>query len=153
TTTTGSADIIGSPDGITHTALTIANNIVHEATDEGIQIRAFNNATIERNYVYNTKGDGINMCLNTNGVNQVIRSNDINNSLSDYGVIYQYDIRNVEVYDNVINTTNNIVGLYNAQDINVHHNNLTSSFSLYTSAVAATGMTGTTGNISFSNNA
>lgn len=148
-TSTGSADLIGSPDAIKE-GITIANNILLDATDEGIQIRKTNKALIEKNYVSGSKGDGINVCLNLGGEDQKILDNEIFNSRSDYGSIYLYDVEDVEVKGNYIHglgqginvAAADVNGNGGCKNIIIHHNDITSTFTLHPSAAYAIGISG-----------
>lgn len=85
-------DMIGSPDASPITALVIADNIVHDSTsDEGIQIRNSTETLVFRNHVYNTFGDGINLCCGT--TDGAIVLNELHNDGPDTnGMIYVYDL-------------------------------------------------------------
>ena len=88
----GTGDLIDSP--LSASALdpiAIRNCIVHAATgDEGIQLRNANHAVIERNYVFDTTGDAINLCCgSTYGV---IRQNEARQIRSADAAIYIYSL-------------------------------------------------------------
>lgn len=60
--TSGTGDLVTSSSSTIKTGVYVGFNIIHEATgDEGLQLRKVSNAMVEYNYVYNTKGDGLNL--------------------------------------------------------------------------------------------
>ena len=60
--TNGTGDLVASSNSSIKTDVYIGYNMIHEATgDEGLQLRKVSNAMVEYNYVYNTKGDGLNL--------------------------------------------------------------------------------------------
>ncbi|MBK7427364.1 MAG: hypothetical protein IPI60_10240 [Saprospiraceae bacterium] len=86
----GNADLITSPSTPVKTGLELKYNIISGATDEGAQIRGFNNATLQYNYVLNSVGDGLNFADNAASENLKILDNEIVNSASEHGGIFIY---------------------------------------------------------------
>jgi hypothetical protein len=155
-TTSGSADLIQTYEATPTKNITLAYNIVTSATDEGMQIRNSDSLTIDKNYVVNTKGDGINVCQNLDGVAQVVSNNEVANSLSDYGGIYLYDVSNVKVFGNYIHGASN--GLSVAKDvvgssnIHVYDNDIASSFTKHPYPAYLMWISGQTDNVLVENN-
>ncbi len=107
----GNADLITSPATPIKSDLDIKYNIISGATDEGAQIRGFNNATLQFNYVFNTVGDGLNFADNATSVNLKILDNEIVNSASEHGAIFLYTVQNAEILRNIIRDCNNGIRL------------------------------------------
>ena len=97
----GRFDLISSPAGGGITNLNIRNNIVTDASgDEGIQIRDCASCVIELNLVFDTEGDGINMCCgSTNGA---IRFNEVHAIRSSNAAIYVYEADSIAITDNYV---------------------------------------------------
>ncbi len=86
---TGSGDLIDSPDELGIENTVIRNCIVHDSSgDEGIQLRTVENPIVEKNHVYATAGDGINVCCNSSGA--TIQYNEVHHIQSTNGGIYTY---------------------------------------------------------------
>jgi len=102
--TNGNSDLIYSLADSDIQNLHIKNLIVYDALDdEGIQIRDCDECAITFNYVYNTKGDGINLCCqSTKGL---IAFNDLKNIDSPDAAIFVYEAYNTEINCNVVDTT------------------------------------------------
>jgi hypothetical protein len=65
-------------------------NIINNATgDEGIQLRAVTDGTIEYNHMFDIAQDGINMCCGTTG--GTIQFNEVHDNSSENAAIYIYD--------------------------------------------------------------
>lgn len=130
----GNADLITSPISPLKTGLDIKYNIISGATDEGAQIRGFNNATLQYNYVLNTVGDGLNFADNATSVNLKILDNEIVNSASEHGGIFIYSVQNVEILRNIIRDCNNGIRLARTNagtqvnNVLIQHNEITGEF-------------------------
>jgi hypothetical protein len=101
----GTGDLIASPAGIPiKTGLSVKYCIVHDAGDEGIQLRNIDNGGVENCLVYSTTGDAINLCCGS--TNSGVSNNEIYASSSGDGVIYLYDngpfmlVNNNLIYNN-----------------------------------------------------
>lgn len=103
----GTGDLIQSDASIPTSNVTVRNNIIHQALgDEGIQLRAITGALIECNHVYDTAGDGINLCCGS--VDGIIRWNEVHDIGSPDGGIYSYGATYTTIEGNLVyNTTNN----------------------------------------------
>lgn len=87
----GSGDLIDSEDTIPTAGTILRHNIIHHSSgDEGVQLRSVTNAVIEYNYVYNTVGDGINLCCGSTG--GTIQFNEVHDISSPDAAIYVYDL-------------------------------------------------------------
>jgi uncharacterized repeat protein (TIGR01451 family) len=85
-------------------------NIIHQATgDEGIQLRNVTDGVVEYNHIYNTKGDGINLCCST--TRSRISQNEVHNIDSTDGAIYIYDSTAMTVEHNLIYSVPNNDGI------------------------------------------
>lgn len=100
----GNSDLVTSPAIPTQTNLSFVNNILTDATDEGIQIRGFSDATIQKNYILNSIGDGVNFADNIGSTNLNILDNEIENSGSEHGAIFLYLVNDVKIERNIIKT-------------------------------------------------
>jgi nitrous oxidase accessory protein NosD len=99
----GSGDLVNAPASPIHYRPAIRNMIIHNSSgDEGIQIRNVNNAVIEKNYVYSTVGDGINICDSSDAGTSVIQDNEIHDSRSEFGGIYVYGNNQMRIQRNLI---------------------------------------------------
>lgn len=131
----GNADLITSPVSPVKSDLDIKYNIISGATDEGVQIRGFNNATLQYNYVLNTVGDGLNFADNASSVNLKINDNEIVNSASEHGAIFIYTVQNVEILRNIIRDCNNGIRLARTNsgtqvnNVLIQHNEISGEFS------------------------
>ncbi len=161
-TTSGEADLISTTDdNIVKNNLLITNNIIHSSTDEGIQIRYFSNSTIEKNYITNVAGDGINMCKNPTGQNHIVQNNEIAGSESRFGSIYMYGINDVKVRNNYIHGNGHGISVAsrNAQaseicsNIEISYNTISNvvASSVYSFTGLLVGGTGTS-NVNFHHN-
>lgn len=116
------------------------NNIVKDATDEGIQLRNFDNAVVSFNYFIGVKGDAVNMSGNPNGFGSKIEDNEIANTGSPYGAIYLYSVKDIQVKRNYIygNTSGISVGTAGepVENITVSENRINSNFLPYAARVA-----------------
>ena len=99
---TSTADVVTSPATPTQSGLSFINNIITDATDEGIQIRGFSNATIQKNYILNSVGDGVNFADNITSTSLKILDNEIENSGSEHGAIFLYLVNDVLIERNII---------------------------------------------------
>lgn len=106
----GTGDLIDSPAGTRISGTAVRNCIIHQALgDEGIQLRDQVGALIECNHVYDTAGDGINLCCgSTNGA---IRNNEIHNIASQDAALYVYNSTNTTIEGNLIYATTNNDGI------------------------------------------
>ena len=106
----GTGDLIASPSGGGIANVRIANLIVHQATvDEGMQIRDCTDCVIEYNYVYDTIGDGINLCCGSTG--GLIQFNEANDIDSENAAIYIYDAEYTTIQCNLIDGTSRNEGI------------------------------------------
>ncbi|MGP4069455.1 HYR domain-containing protein [Halobacillus sp. B29] len=79
----------------------LSYNIIHQATgDEGIQLRNIRNGVIEYNYVFDTFGDGINVCCES--FDSFVQYNEVNNISSPDAAIYIYNSTNITVQWNLV---------------------------------------------------
>ena len=100
----GTGDMIASLAGSNIAGVAIRNLIVHNATgDEGMQIRDCDNCVIEYNYVYDTFGDGINLCCGSTG--GLIQFNDLMEIDSENAALYVYEATETTIQCNLIDTT------------------------------------------------
>ncbi len=106
--TNGTGDLVASSASAPIKYRTqVRNCIIHDSSgDEGMQLRNVTDGTVERNLVYNTAGDGINMCCGTTG--STIQDNEVRDIDSDNGAIYMYETTNMLVQRNLVyNTSQN----------------------------------------------
>ncbi len=88
----------------------VRNCIVHNSSgDEGMQLRNVTDGLVERNLVYNTAGDGINMCCGTK--TSTIQDNEVHDIGSDNGAIYVYEISDMLVQRNLVYDTSQNDGI------------------------------------------
>uniref|UniRef100_UPI0035B2DDBA hypothetical protein n=1 Tax=Promineifilum sp. TaxID=2664178 RepID=UPI0035B2DDBA len=100
----GVADLIASLAGSNVANVTVRNLIVHQATgDEGMQIRDCDTCVIEYNYVYDTFGDGINLCCGS--VNGLIQFNELIGIDSENAALYVYEATETTIQCNLVDTT------------------------------------------------
>ncbi len=113
-----SGDLIDAETS-TPTANTIIRyTIVNDSSgDEGIQLRTTANALIENNRVFETGGDGINVCCGSNGA--VIQYNEVHDINSPDGAIYLYHDTNPPVQINATILSNVIYNVNNNDGIKV----------------------------------
>lgn len=102
-------------------AISIANNIIANATDEAIQLESGWNNVITKNYIYHPNGDGITISSTSvadslKGYNNSISMNDIDSCRSDHGSIYIYGAKGVSITENVINTLASGISLGSSWD-------------------------------------
>ena len=115
----------------------LLNNIVKNASDEGIQLRSVNNALISKNYLLGVQGDAINISSNLAGVGNQILDNEIVDCNSEYGSIYLYQVKGVEIKRNLIRGHNNGINLgagdpdHQVVDIVIEANEIHSQFTAY----------------------
>ncbi len=85
----------------------VLNCIVHDSNgDEGMQLRNVTDGVVQQNLVYNTAGDGINMCCGT--TTSQILDNEVHDIDSENGAIYVYEASDMTVARNLVyNTTQN----------------------------------------------
>ncbi|MGP4075787.1 HYR domain-containing protein [Halobacillus sp. K22] len=98
----GTGDLVDAPDAApTKLRPNVIYNIIHGAADEGVQLRRIVEGAISYNHIYDTAGDGINICCssdnNTISYNELhaIRSTDAGialyqatNSIIEYNILY-----------------------------------------------------------------
>jgi hypothetical protein len=97
----GTGDLLDSPSGTPRSNVAVRNNIVHgSSTDEGIQLRGVTGAVIECNHVYDTAGDGINLCCSSTG--GLIRWNEVHDIASPDALIYVYNSTNTTIQGNLV---------------------------------------------------
>jgi len=103
----GTSDLIASPANLPLSGTTLRNCIVHAAIgDEGIQLRDQAGAVIECNHVFDTAGDGINLCCGSSG--GLIQNNEIHDIASPDAAIYVYNSTDTRIEGNLVyNTTHN----------------------------------------------
>jgi hypothetical protein len=106
----GTGDLVASLAGTPLSNVAVRSCIIHDATgDEGIQLRDIDGAVIECNYVYNTAGDGINLCCgSTDGQ---IRHNELRDINSPDAAIYVYESTNTTIFGNLIDHTSSNEGI------------------------------------------
>ena len=130
-TSAGGADAVRVE---TATGFDFQNNFTVNSGDEGVQVAGSKDVLIKHNYFYQSFGDAVNISSNLSSSNNKILENDIYNSSSAYGAIYLYDINDVEIARNIVNTEGSIMaigqssGSLPAKNIHVHHNNFRSMF-------------------------
>jgi hypothetical protein len=96
-------DMIMSLLGAPTSGTIVRNNIIHDAGDEGVQLRDVAGALIECNHVYGTAGDGINICCSaTDGM---IRFNEVHGIDSENAAIYVYNADRSTIEGNLIYDT------------------------------------------------
>jgi parallel beta-helix repeat protein len=80
----------------------IRYNIITQSGDEGIQLRDCESCVVEFNHIFDTDGDGINMCCGSS--NGIIRFNEVHEIKSTNAAIWIYDapIGNFLVTDNLV---------------------------------------------------
>ena len=118
----GTMDLVSSPGTPAKTGLVFSNNILSNGADENLQVRAFSNATIQKNYSMGSTGDGINFSESPGSVNLKIIDNEITGSLSEHGAIYCYRVDNVEILRNIIRSSSNGIRLSNSTGGDEVHN-------------------------------
>jgi hypothetical protein len=97
----GSGDLINSLAAIATSGTVIKHCIIHDSSgDEGIQLRNVDGPLVTCNYVYETRGDGINNCCGT--VDAEIKFNELHNIGSSDGAIYIYDATNTTIEGNLV---------------------------------------------------
>jgi hypothetical protein len=103
----GTGDLIDSRTETPTVGTVLKNNIIHHSSgDEGVQLRAVQDAYVECNLVYETAGDGLNVCCGSTG--GVIRWNEVRDIHSDNGAIYVYDAAGTSILGNLVyGTTQN----------------------------------------------
>lgn|GEM_PF-2601873 len=80
--------------------LSVINNLIRDAGDEGVQLRDTTNANLQYNNITDTRGDALNLAdLSNNGF---IRDNEIYGTSSDNAQIYIYNSTNITVQNNYI---------------------------------------------------
>ncbi|MBN1666895.1 MAG: right-handed parallel beta-helix repeat-containing protein, partial [Anaerolineales bacterium] len=98
----GTSDLVDSQTSSGPFAATdFKYNIVRDAVvDEGVQLRNIDAGYVQYNYVYNTKGDGINMCCGS--VDGFVQYNEVANIYSSDGAIYLYDTLRMTIQENLV---------------------------------------------------
>lgn len=143
----------------TQTNVTVTNNIVYNATDEGIQLEGGTNYTVSNNYVLNPVGDGITLSTYAiyKGENMVISNNDISGSTSEHGSIYLYGTQYVTISGNVIDTRSAGIALGTVyepvRNITIKNNTInTELYTAYSALATGIGVDGNSANILIQNN-
>ncbi|MYL70427.1 HYR domain-containing protein [Halobacillus litoralis] len=97
----GLSDLIDSP-GVLPDKLnpTLSYSIIHQAGDEGTQLRNTVNAVVEYNYVFDTTGDAINICCDSR--DGFIQYNEVNDNSSINAAIYVYNADNITIQWNLV---------------------------------------------------
>lgn len=86
----GSGDLIDSEIAVPTSGTVVRFNIIHDSSgDEGIQLREVAAPRIKFNHVFDTAGDGINVCCGSSKA--VIRFNEVHDISSTNAAIYLYD--------------------------------------------------------------
>ena len=101
-------DIVESVAGFgTYDTVLIRYNIIHNSTgDEGIQLRSVSGSYINNNYVYDTAGDGINLCCGSSFSS--IQDNEVRDIRTADAAIYVYASVNNKIKRNLVyNVSNN----------------------------------------------
>jgi len=97
-------DMIASPVGGNVSNVALRNLIIHDATgDEGMQIRDCDTCFIEYNYIYDTFGDGINVCCDS--VNVLVQFNELKGIDSENAALYVYGATETTLQCNLIYDT------------------------------------------------
>ncbi len=160
-TGTGATDAVnGTQEASVRDGATIRNNIITDAGDEGIQMRYTNNLLIERNYIIDPNGEGINISSNRDGSNQKAINNEIVNASSGWGAIYLYGVDDVEISGNYIHGVTNGIHLGDGVDagnyvtnIRVLANDIKSGFDIYpVSSFGVVVVNSTSADITIANN-
>ncbi|EWG12948.1 HYR domain-containing protein [Cytobacillus firmus] len=98
----GRTDLINSFGGAQRPK--VSYNIIHQSSlDEGIQLRNIRDGVIEYNYVFDTFGDGINICCES--FDSFIQYNQVENSRSPDAAIYVYNSTNITIQWNLVQNT------------------------------------------------
>ncbi len=100
-------DIIDTETSIPTARVQISNCIIHDSSgDEGIQLRNVAAPVIGCNHIFNTGGDGINVCCGS--TDAVIKFNEVHDIDSPDAAIYVYGSSNTTIKGNLVyNTTQN----------------------------------------------
>ncbi|MCP3027625.1 HYR domain-containing protein, partial [Halobacillus sp. A5] len=98
----GTGDLIASLAGApVKERPNVIYNIVHQATgDEGLQLRNILDGVISYNHVYDTFGDGINVCCGA--LNSTISYNEVHDIRSPDAAIYVYEATNTTIERNLV---------------------------------------------------